>query len=158
MVTKQGRQSLARVSALDGRHSGSESNAIVMMDDYVVQAEPVVDHLTRFSGIRPGRHLNTHAWVFFFVCARLGLVHPLALTCLFFLAAFWRFGILAPSESAVYIYNNLNYSIYAGLQIRVVGSRLTPPVAEKNTDTGIVNSIGLPVTENSNRGLGPGYF
>eukprot|EP00752_Nemacystus_decipiens_P004347 g3971.t1 len=53
VVTKQGRQSLARVSALDGRHSGSESNAIVMMDDYVVQSEPVVDHLTRFSGIRP---------------------------------------------------------------------------------------------------------
>lgn len=54
VVTKQGRQSLARVSALDGRHSGSESNALVMMDDYVVQAEPVVDHLTRFSGITPG--------------------------------------------------------------------------------------------------------
>ncbi|CAN0259405.1 unnamed protein product, partial [Laminaria digitata] len=53
VVTKQGRQSLARVSALDGRHSGSESNALVMMDDYVVQAEPVVDHLTRFSGITP---------------------------------------------------------------------------------------------------------
>lgn len=55
VVTKQGRQSLARVSALDGRHSGSEGNAIVMMDDYVVQSEPVVDHLTRFSGLRPGR-------------------------------------------------------------------------------------------------------
>lgn len=54
VVTKQGRQSLARVSAIDGRHSGSESNALVMMDDYVVQAEPVVDHLTRFSGITPG--------------------------------------------------------------------------------------------------------
>lgn len=54
VVTKQGRQSLARVSALDGRHSGSEANAIVMMDDYVVQSEPVVDHLTRFSGITPG--------------------------------------------------------------------------------------------------------
>lgn len=55
VVTKQGRQSLARVSAVDGRHSGSKANAaVVMMDDYVVQSEPVVDHLTRFSGIRPG--------------------------------------------------------------------------------------------------------
>lgn len=57
VVTKQGRQSLARVSALDGRLLGSESNALVMMDDYVVQAEPVVDHLTRFSGITPGEVL-----------------------------------------------------------------------------------------------------
>lgn len=55
MVTKQGRQSLARVSTIDGRRSGSEANAVVMMDDYVVQSEPVVDHLTRFSGIRPGK-------------------------------------------------------------------------------------------------------
>lgn len=63
VVTKQGRQSLARVSAVDGRHSGSESNAIVMMDDYVVQSEPVVDHLTRFSGIRAGKYL--HLMLFF---------------------------------------------------------------------------------------------
>ena len=59
VVTKQGRQSLARVSALDGRHTSSESNALVMMDDYVVQAEPVVDHLTRFSGITPGECVST---------------------------------------------------------------------------------------------------
>ena len=54
VVTKHGRQSLARVSALDGRRSGSEASALVIMDDYVVQSEPVVDHLTRFSGITAG--------------------------------------------------------------------------------------------------------
>lgn len=53
VVTKQGRQALARVSVLDGR-SSSETTAPVIMDDYVVQSEPVVDHLTRFSGITPG--------------------------------------------------------------------------------------------------------
>lgn len=56
VVTKQGRQALARVSVLDGR-GVSEATAPVIMDDYVVQSEPVVDHLTRFSGITPGRPL-----------------------------------------------------------------------------------------------------
>lgn len=54
VITKQGRQSLARVSVLDGRVSNSEATALVIMDDYVVQSEPVVDHLTRFSGITAG--------------------------------------------------------------------------------------------------------
>lgn len=54
VITKQGRQSLARVSVLDGRVSNSEGTALVIMDDYVVQSEPVVDYLTRFSGITAG--------------------------------------------------------------------------------------------------------
>lgn len=84
MITKQGRQSLARVSALDGRHSGSEANAIVMMDDYVVQSEPVVDHLTRFSGIRPGRFRAFYLAPPPSPCAVFGVVGPrrgLSLKC-----------------------------------------------------------------------------
>lgn len=58
VVTKQGRQSLARVSVVDGRAVGSSATTPVIMDDYVVQSEPVVDHLTRFSGITPGERLD----------------------------------------------------------------------------------------------------
>lgn len=45
VITKQGRQGLARVSAVDGAGR-------VLLDDYIVQTEPIVDYLTRFSGIK----------------------------------------------------------------------------------------------------------
>lgn len=46
------RLALARVSVLrgSGPHAGS-----AFIDDYVASVEPVVDYLTRWSGIRPGR-------------------------------------------------------------------------------------------------------
>lgn len=45
VVSKEGRQALARLSILDARED------IVMMDDYVLPSEPVMDYLTRFSGL-----------------------------------------------------------------------------------------------------------
>ena len=47
VVTKEGRQALARVSVIHG-----ETN-IPFIDDYIVPSEPVVDYLTRFSGLKP---------------------------------------------------------------------------------------------------------
>lgn len=58
VVTKEGRQGLARVSVVDGRGYGPPAAAPVIMDDYVVQSEPVVDYLTRFSGITPGAYCS----------------------------------------------------------------------------------------------------
>jgi len=45
VVSKEGRQALARLSVLDAR------NDVVMIDDYVLPSEPVMDYLTRFSGL-----------------------------------------------------------------------------------------------------------
>ena len=42
---------LARVSVLRG---SGPSAGVAFIDDYVAAAEPVVDYLTRWSGIRPG--------------------------------------------------------------------------------------------------------
>lgn len=47
VTTKEGRHALARVSVIDC-NSGD-----VIIDDYVLSQEPVVDYLTRFSGIHP---------------------------------------------------------------------------------------------------------
>ncbi|CAM9483935.1 unnamed protein product, partial [Chrysoparadoxa australica] len=48
VVVKQGRQGLARVSVVA---RGQAAQLLVLLDDYVVQTEPVVDYLTRFSGV-----------------------------------------------------------------------------------------------------------
>ena len=47
VVSKEGRQALARLSMIDCR------TGLVLTDDYVLPSEPVMDHLTRFSGITP---------------------------------------------------------------------------------------------------------
>lgn len=47
VVTREGRNAIGRISLLDS-NSGKE-----LVDDYVVPREPVVDYLTRFSGITP---------------------------------------------------------------------------------------------------------
>ncbi len=53
VVTKPSKLSLARVSV-------TRSNGIPFIDDYIVKTEPIVDYLTRFSGIMPGDlDLNT---------------------------------------------------------------------------------------------------
>ncbi|KAG5185156.1 exonuclease-domain-containing protein [Tribonema minus] len=44
VVTKPARQGLARVSVVDAEGQ-------VIIDDYIIQTEPVLDHLTRFSGV-----------------------------------------------------------------------------------------------------------
>ena len=41
----EAKQALGRVSVVDGR------NNAVIIDDYVLSLEPVVDHKTRFSGL-----------------------------------------------------------------------------------------------------------
>jgi PAB-dependent poly(A)-specific ribonuclease subunit 2 len=48
LITRETRYALARVSIIDCR-SGS-----IMVDDYVLPCEPVVDYLTRFSGTVEG--------------------------------------------------------------------------------------------------------
>lgn len=45
------RLGLARVSVLRGE---GDEEGLPFMDDYIVMKEPVVDYLTRYSGIRPG--------------------------------------------------------------------------------------------------------
>jgi PAB-dependent poly(A)-specific ribonuclease subunit 2 len=47
IVTREGRNAIGRISLLDS-NTGKE-----LVDDYVVPREPVVDYLTRFSGITP---------------------------------------------------------------------------------------------------------
>mmetsp|Transcript_2153 Transcript_2153/g.3958 ORF Transcript_2153/g.3958 Transcript_2153/m.3958 type:complete len:1509 (+) Transcript_2153:268-4794(+) len=47
IVTREGRNAIGRISLLDS-NSGKE-----LVDDYVIPREPVVDYLTRFSGITP---------------------------------------------------------------------------------------------------------
>ena len=42
---------LGRVSCLDGR--GTETGKC-FIDDYIINNEPIVDYLTRFSGLKPG--------------------------------------------------------------------------------------------------------
>ena len=44
-VVSEAKQALGRVSVVDGR------NNAVIIDDYVLSLEPVVDHKTRFSGL-----------------------------------------------------------------------------------------------------------
>ena len=46
-IITEGRSALARVSVIDCRTGG------VIIDDYVLPQEPVLDYLTRFSGIEP---------------------------------------------------------------------------------------------------------
>jgi PAB-dependent poly(A)-specific ribonuclease subunit 2 len=46
IVSKEGRQALARLSVIDGR-------GVPIVDDYVLPSEPVMDYLTRFSGVTP---------------------------------------------------------------------------------------------------------
>jgi len=48
IILRETRHALARVSVIDCR-TGS-----ILIDDYIVPREPVVDYLTRFSGIVPG--------------------------------------------------------------------------------------------------------
>jgi PAB-dependent poly(A)-specific ribonuclease subunit 2 len=54
-VTKEGRQALARVSAIAGDlrqlRNRTVKGGVVFIDDYVLPSEPVVDYLTRFSGL-----------------------------------------------------------------------------------------------------------
>lgn len=45
---KEGRNALARISLINCQ------TGTVIIDDHVLPREPVVDYLTRFSGIRPG--------------------------------------------------------------------------------------------------------
>lgn len=52
------RLALARVSVLRG--SGPLSGT-AFIDDYVMSVEPVVDYLTRYSGIKPGKNSHQHA-------------------------------------------------------------------------------------------------
>eukprot|EP00941_MAST-03F_sp_MAST-3F-sp1_P002694 g2694.t1 len=57
-ITSQGKRvvqraadlSLGRVSILDGRRPGGKP----FIDDYIIQPEPVVDHLSKFSGLHEG--------------------------------------------------------------------------------------------------------
>ena len=51
VVVKPARLSLARVSCLRGE---GPMAGVPFIDAYVQQAEPVVDHLTKFSGLHPG--------------------------------------------------------------------------------------------------------
>ena len=50
------RLGLGRVSVLDGRSRGSHHNqeGKHFIDDYIISPEPIVDFLTRFSGLRVG--------------------------------------------------------------------------------------------------------
>ncbi|CAM9165920.1 unnamed protein product [Phaeothamnion confervicola] len=54
-VLRPARQAPARVSVVDGRPNaaGPSGAGSIIIDDYVVQTEPIVDYLTRFSGITP---------------------------------------------------------------------------------------------------------
>jgi PAB-dependent poly(A)-specific ribonuclease subunit 2 len=48
-LIKPGRFGLARVSVIDARNTVDP-----LIDDYIATSEPIVDYLTRFSGIYPG--------------------------------------------------------------------------------------------------------
>lgn len=49
------RLGLGRVSVLDGRsRESTEKDGVRFIDDYIISPEPVVDYLTRFSGLRVG--------------------------------------------------------------------------------------------------------
>ena len=54
MVLREGRSALARMSIIDCR------TGRVIIDDHVLPREPVVDYLTRFSGIVE-EHLNVNS-------------------------------------------------------------------------------------------------
>mmetsp|Transcript_37962 Transcript_37962/g.80795 ORF Transcript_37962/g.80795 Transcript_37962/m.80795 type:complete len:274 (-) Transcript_37962:411-1232(-) len=51
IVVKPARLALARVSCVRGEGSMA---GVTFLDSYIQQAEPVVDYLTRFSGLQPG--------------------------------------------------------------------------------------------------------
>jgi len=54
IVKDEGRQVLARISLLDGTPAhcaDGQSDMTVLADDYVLPSEPVVDYVTRFSGL-----------------------------------------------------------------------------------------------------------
>jgi hypothetical protein len=72
------RLALARVSVLRG--SGPAAGS-AFIDDYVACVEPVVDYLTRWSGIRPGKHHYAHKQVEGSVCV-LVLCISVCVTCL----------------------------------------------------------------------------
>jgi PAB-dependent poly(A)-specific ribonuclease subunit 2 len=48
---------LARVSVVRGDRS--ERMGDVLIDDYIRTSEPVVDYLTKYSGIQPGQHKSS---------------------------------------------------------------------------------------------------
>ena len=54
VTIREGRNALARMSLIDCR------TGHVIIDDHVLPREPIVDYLTRFSGIRPA-DLNPRA-------------------------------------------------------------------------------------------------
>lgn len=51
VVVRPARLTLARVSVVRGE---GPREGMVLMDSYIVPAEPVVNYLTRYSGLRPG--------------------------------------------------------------------------------------------------------
>eukprot|EP00750_Incisomonas_marina_P027349 INCI6178.4.p1 GENE.INCI6178.4~~INCI6178.4.p1 ORF type:complete len:1357 (-),score=217.14 INCI6178.4:1524-5594(-) len=51
VVHREAQLGLGRVSCLDGR--GTETGKC-FIDDYIINNEPIVDYLTRFSGLKPG--------------------------------------------------------------------------------------------------------
>eukprot|EP00871_Galdieria_phlegrea_P000028 jgi/Galph1/1025/GphlegSOOS_G5871.1 len=51
-VVKPSRMSLGRVSVVT--RSREKQDFMVLMDDYIVQREPVIDYLSKYSGLKPG--------------------------------------------------------------------------------------------------------
>eukprot|EP01035_Chromulina_nebulosa_P017273 gene17273-22807_t len=49
IMNTDGRQIMARLSIIDGK--GSADNPIVYLDDYILPDEPIIDYVTKFSGI-----------------------------------------------------------------------------------------------------------
>lgn len=47
LIIREGRNALARISLIDCR------KGTIIIDDYILQNEPVLDYLTRFSGVKP---------------------------------------------------------------------------------------------------------
>eukprot|EP00595_Chromulina_sp_UTEXLB2642_P001055 CAMPEP_0196767966 /NCGR_PEP_ID=MMETSP1095-20130614/42179_1 /TAXON_ID=96789 ORGANISM="Chromulina nebulosa, Strain UTEXLB2642" /NCGR_SAMPLE_ID=MMETSP1095 /ASSEMBLY_ACC=CAM_ASM_000446 /LENGTH=986 /DNA_ID=CAMNT_0042136881 /DNA_START=191 /DNA_END=3151 /DNA_ORIENTATION=- len=49
IMNTDGRQIMARLSIIDGK--GSADNPLVYLDDYILPDEPIIDYVTKFSGI-----------------------------------------------------------------------------------------------------------